>query len=99
MATKKVVIKKAAKKEPVKETTTVPVKETKESKLVKLLSGKEAFTAEEVMKKTGFSAASANMYLSQAYLDRKEKPYKVIIEAKGGKQAFRYEAKGKGKGK
>ena len=95
MATKKVVIKKAAKKEPVKEIAVTPIKETKESKLVKLLSGKEAYTAEEVMKKTGFSAASANMYLSQSYLDRKGKPYKVIIEAKGGKQAFRYTIKGK----
>lgn len=94
-AAKKVVAKRAAKKAQ----ATAPAKETKESVLLKLLSGKELYTAAEVAKKTGFSPASTNMYLSQAYLDRKNKPYKIVAGTKGNKPAFRYIAKGKNKGK
>jgi hypothetical protein len=67
--------------------------ETKESKLVKLLSGKEMFTLDEIVKRTGFAQASAKMYVSQDYLDRKGKPYKVVVGKKGGKEAYRMEIK------
>ena len=93
--TKKAIIKKTEETKAASK----PAKVTKESKLVELLSGKTAYTTAEVMKKTGFSATSAGMYLSQSYLDRKEKPYKLIVETKGGKQVFRYEIKGKDKSK
>ncbi len=70
--------------------------ETKESKLVKLLSGKEMFTIDEIMVKTGFALASAKMYVSQDYLDRKKKPYKIFVGKKGVLAAYRLEVK-KGK--
>ncbi len=95
MAAKKLVVKKAVKKAQ----TAAPVKVTKESVLLKLLSGKELHTAVEVAKKTGFSPASTNMYLSQSYLDRKNKPYKIVTGTKGSKPAFRYITKGKSKKK
>jgi hypothetical protein len=70
--------------------------ETKESKLVKLLSGKEMFTVDEIVAKTGFAPASAKMYVSQDYLDRKEKPYRVVVGKKSAIIAYRLEVK-KGK--
>ena len=90
---KKVVAKKPAVKaaEPAKGKEKV----TKESILVKLLSGKESYTLAEIIKKVGYSEASAKMYTQQGYLDRKEKPFKVVISQKGKDQAFRYEAKKK----
>ncbi|NQT22352.1 MAG: hypothetical protein HQ579_02820 [Candidatus Omnitrophica bacterium] len=104
MAMKKAVVKKVAKKIVVKKVVKkgqakAPIKETKESALLKLLLGKELHTAKEIIKKTGFSQASLNMYLSQAYLDRKNKPYKIVAGTKGKEPAFRYVAKGKSKGK
>jgi len=98
-AAKKMVVKKAVKKGQAKAQAAAPVKETKESMLLKLLLGKELCTAKEIIKKTGFSQASLNMYLSQAYLDRKNKPYKIVAGTKGKEPAFRYVAKGKVKGK
>ncbi len=93
---------KMAKKAKIKEEKTAkrkqaakrePGGETKESKLVKLLSGKEMYTLDEIVRRTGFAVASAKMYVSQDYLNRKEKPYKVIVGKKGGKEAYRMETK------
>ena len=86
---KKVVIEKGAAKGE--------VKETKESRLVKLLSGKESYTLKEIVAKTGFAAASAKMYTNAEYLKRKGKPYKVVEGLKDKEQAFRLEARGNGK--
>lgn len=63
---------------------------SKESKLIALMLGKKAYTPKELAQKTGYADASVKMYLSQVYLDRKGKPFK-IVEEKGGK--FRYEAR------
>jgi hypothetical protein len=76
---------KAAKREP--------NGETKGSKLLKLLSGKEVFTVAEIMTETGSAEASVKMYVSQGYLDRKNIPYTVIIAQKKGKEAYRLETK------
>ena len=69
--------------------------ETKESKLVGLLLGKTAYTVKQIMDKTGFSMASAGMYISQSYLDRKNKPYKVVVSENGMQKTYRYEARKK----
>jgi hypothetical protein len=91
---KKIVIKKGKDKKPTVKREAGG--ETKESKLVKLLSGKEMFTLDEIVSKTGFAPASAKMYVSQDYLDRKEKPYKIFVGKKGSKEAYRMEVR-KGK--
>ena len=70
-----------------------PGGETKGSKLLKLLSGKEVFTVAEIMAKSGSAEASVRMYVSQGYLDRKNMPYTVVIAQKKGKEAYRLEAK------
>ncbi|MCQ9207656.1 MAG: hypothetical protein NG740_07240 [Omnitrophica bacterium] len=84
MAKKTMTTNSAAKKE---------VKVTKESKLVKLLSGKELYTLKEIIAKTGFAAASAKMYTSAEYLKRKNKPYKVVESKKGKDTAYRFKIK------
>ena len=68
-------------------------KESKESKLIELLSGTKSYTRKEVIKQTGYSEASVDMYLSQGYLDRKNKPFKVVESLIAGCKAFRYEPK------
>lgn len=87
--TKKITTEKAV---PAKVAANEKVKETKESKLVKLLSSKEFYTLKEIMAKTGFAEASARMYTSAEYLKRKAKPYKIVIGTKGKETAFRLEA-------
>ena len=67
------------------------VAETKESKLIKLLSGKKSYSHDEIVKHSGYAIASVNMYLSQGYLDRKSKPYRVIETWAGKKRMYRYE--------
>lgn len=67
--------------------------ESKESKLIKLLSGKKAYTHKEIVKYTGYAKASVDMYLSQGYLDRKAKPFKVVETSKGKDKLYRYEPK------
>lgn len=69
------------------------VAETKESKLVKLLLGKKSYSHAEIMEKTGYSKASVDMYLSQGYLDRKSKPWRVIETWSGKKRVYRYETR------
>ncbi len=89
--------KSMAKKAVVKKTKTVITAtkakevggETKESKLIKLLSGKDLYTLDEIIRHTGFAQASAKMYVSNDYLKRKDKPYKVVTGKKGGKEAYR----------
>jgi hypothetical protein len=60
-----------------------------------LLSGKESFTLAEIISKVGYAENSAKMYVNQAYLDRKEKPFKVIVSKKGKEEVYRYEARKK----
>lgn len=69
-------------------------KETKEGKLVKLLSGKNFYSYEQIIKATGFSKASLDMYLSQGYLDRKQKPYIVIEKQVGKTKTYKYQVEG-----
>jgi hypothetical protein len=86
------VVKIKAKEPKVAKAETKPeVKETKEGKLVKLLSGKESFTLKEIVARTGFAEASAKMYVNQEYLRRKGKPYKVVTGKKGKEDAYRFE--------
>jgi hypothetical protein len=82
---------KVAKKETAQAKST---KVSKESRLVKLLSGEKFYTVAEIVKAVGFAKASAGLYVTQSYLDRKGKPYKVVVGATKTKvPTYRYEAK------
>lgn len=67
--------------------------ETKESILIKLLSGKKSYTHKQIVEATSYSKASVDMYLSQGYLDRKAKPFSVIESKIGKDKAYRYESR------
>lgn len=67
--------------------------ETKESKLIKLLTDGKFHTLEEITSVSGYAKGSVKMMLTQGFLDLKEKPYKIVKGEHDGKLAFKYEAK------
>ena len=73
--------------------------ETKESKLIKLLTDGKTHSYAQIMKVSGYAKASLDMYLSQAYLDRKGKAFKVVESTTGKDKAYHDEVKGARKGK